>query len=305
MKIPTWSVAVFGILCFACTSAGKAAENIPRVVASIKPIHALVSAIMTGIGTPHLLILSTDSPHTYQLKPSGARLLAKANIIFWIGPTMESFLEKALQTLPQNAQVVSLLDSPRVNLLTAPIDHISHSHEENESVDMHAWLDPTNARAMAAHIATVLTAIDAANSRVYGQNAITLDGRLAELDRRLTETLRPVLDHTYIVFHDAYQYFEKRYNLSKAFAINTNLHQLPGAKRISTIREKIRELGSVCIFVEPQFSPTLMKTITENTGARIAVLDPLGAALKPEPELYFYLLEGMANDLMRCLGTSS
>jgi zinc transport system substrate-binding protein len=309
MKLTARSAAALGILCIVWASAGNAAgnatENTPRIVASIKPIHALVSAIMNGIGTPHLLMSSAGSPHTYQLKPSGARLLANADVIFWMSPTLESFLEKALKSVPQNARVISLHDAPGVKLLTSPADQIGHSHGGNESVDMHAWLDPTNARAMARHIAKVLATIDSANSEAYGKNAIALDGRLAALDRRLEKTLRSVSDRPYIVFHDAYQYFENRYNLDNAFAVITNLHQSPGAKRLSTIRERIREFGSVCVFAEPQFSPALMRTITENTGARTAVLDPLGAALKPGPNLYFDLLEGMANDLMRCLGASS
>ena len=313
MKLTARSAAALGILCFAWASAGNAAgdaagnatENTPRVVASIKPIHALVSAIMTGIGTPHLLMSSAGSPHTYQLKPSGARLLANADVIFWMAPTLESFLEKALKSVPQNARIVSLHDAPGVKLLASPGDQIGHSHHGNESIEMHAWLDPTNARAMAMHIATVLAVNDAANSEAYEKNAIALDGRLAELDRRLAETLRPVSNRTYIVFHDAYQYFENRYNLDNAFAVITNPHQSPGAKRLSTIRKRIRKLGSVCVFAEPQFSPALMRTITENTGARTAVLDPLGAALKPGPNLYFDLLAGMATDLMRCLGASS
>ena len=305
MKTTARAAAALGILCLACAATVNAAENAPRVVASIKPIHALVSAIMVGVGTPHLLMSSTGSPHTYQLKPSGARLLTNADVIFWMAPTMENFLEKALKSLPQNARVVSLHDAPGVKLLASPHDPIGHAHEGNETVDMHAWLDPTNARAMAAHIATALTAIDAANGEAYLKNATTLDSRLAELDRRLAETLRPVSDRTYIVFHDAYQYFENRYNLDNSFAVIANLHQLPGAKRISTIRARLRELSSVCVFAEPQFSPALMRTITENTGARTAVLDPLGAALKPGPDLYFDLLEGMANELMRCLSASS
>ena len=304
MKTTARAAGALGIFCFVCASTVNAAENAPRVVASIKPIHALVSAIMVGVGTPHLLLSSAGTPHTYQLKPSGARLLANADVIFWMAPTMESFLEKALTSLPQNARVVSLHNAPGVELLASPDDRIGHSHEGNETVDMHAWLDPTNARAMAAHIATALTAIDAANSEAYLKNATTLDSRLAELDRRLAETLRPVSDRAYIVFHDAYQYFENRYNLDNAFAVIANTHQLPGAKRISTIRARIRELGSVCVFAEPQFSSALMKTITENTGARTAVLDPLGAALEPGPDLYFDLLEGMANGLMSCLGAS-
>ena len=305
MKLTAWSAAALGIFYLACASTGNAAENAPRVVASIKPIHALVSAIMVDVGTPHLLMSSAGSPHTYQLKPSGARLLANADVIFWMAPTMESFLEKALKSLPQNARVVSLHDAPGVILLASPRDRIGHTHEGNETVDMHAWLDPTNARAMAMHIATVLTAIDTVNSEAYRKNASILDSRLAELDRRLAKTLRPVSDRTYIVFHDAYQYFENRYNLDNAFAVIANPHQLPGAKRLSTIRARVRELGSVCVFAEPQFSPALMRTITENTGARTAVLDPLGAALEPGPDLYFDLLEGMASALVRCLGASS
>jgi zinc transport system substrate-binding protein len=305
MKLTAWSATAFAIFCLTYAVTGNTAENAPRVVASIKPIHALVSAIMIDVGQPQLLMSSTGSPHTYQLKPSGARLVANADVIFWMAPTMESFLEKALKSLPRNARVISLHDAPGVKLLAAPDDHIEQTSGDKKAIDMHAWLDPTNARAMAAHIAAALMAVDSANSATYRANALALDGKLAELDRRLAEVLKPASNLTYIVFHDAYQYFETRYGLENAFAVITNPHRLPGANRISSIRRRIQELGSVCVFVEPQFRPALMNTITENTSARAAVLDPLGAALEPGLDLYFNLLEDMANGFVRCLSNSS
>jgi zinc transport system substrate-binding protein len=312
----TARLALILVICGLLLAPGPAAAA-PRVVASIKPIHALVSAVMAGLGEPQLLMAASGSPHTFQLKPSGARLLQRADAIFWMGPTLETFLAKALRALPRNARVASLYDAPGVSLLTtddraigqasgngSEIDRRAANRRPAE-IDMHAWLDPANARAMAAHIAATLIAVDPDHGSVYRANAEALDLRLAALDRNLNERLKSIDLLPFIVFHDAYRYFEKRYGLRHVAAITPSPHRQPGADRLRRIRELVKGLGTVCVFVEPQFRPTLIAVITEDNSARIEVLDPLGAKLEPGPDLYVDLLEELANRLVRCLTSAS
>ncbi len=311
----TARLALILVICGLLLASGPAATA-PRVVASIKPVHALVAAVMAGLGEPQLL-MAAGSPHTFHLKPSAARLLERADVIFWMGPTLENFLAKALSALPRDARVASLYDAPGVRLLTADERVIgqasdneseAHGHALNRghaAIDMHAWLDPANARAMAAHIAATLIAVNPDNASVYRVNAEALDLRLAALDQALNERLKSVDQLPYIVFHDAYRYFEKRYGLQHAAAITASPHRQPGAESLRSIREQIKELGTVCVFVEPQFRFALIAPITEGTDARIEVLDPLGAELEPGPELYFALLEGLSEGLANCLTRSS
>lgn len=314
MKPTKRSAIVMGICCLFYASGSATAA--PDVVASIKPVHSLVSAVMAGVGEPHLLMPSAGSPHTFQLKPSGARLLESADVIFWMGPALESFFAKALRAIPRKARVTSLYDAPNVSLLTSndgPIRHASEKSNETHGsavnrnhaeIDMHAWLDPENARAMATHIAATLIALDPPHTGIYQANADALDLKLAALDQALRETLGSISDRPYFVYHDAYRYFEYRYGLQHQEAITANPHRQPGAERLRRVKKQIIELENVCIFVEPQFRPALVAAITEGTDAKIEILDPLGAELEPGPDLYFALLEGLADHLVRCLTPS-
>lgn len=316
MLLTARPAVVFLIYCILHASSPTEAAS-PRVVASIKPIHALVSAVMAAVGEPQLLMSAAGSPHTFQLKPSGARLLESADAIIWMGPALETFLAKALRTVPRHARVTSLYDAPGVKLLKAHDRSNVHASDNGDGtlgialdrsqaeIDMHAWLDPANARAMAKHIAATLIAVDPGHGDVYRANADALDLKLAALDRALTERLSSLTHQPYIVFHDAYRYFENRYGLEHLEAIAANPHRPPGAKRFRKTRESIKEFGIECLFVQPQFRPALIAAITEGTNVRIEALDPLGANLEPGPDLYFRLLEGLAEGLVHCLTNSS
>jgi zinc transport system substrate-binding protein len=177
---------------------------------------------------------------------------------------------------------------------------VSHAHGET---DMHVWLDPGNAKALAEAIANTLADADPDHGAIYRANAERLRQRLDELDRSLEDRLASVADRPYVVFHDAYQYFEHRYGVKAVGAITINPTVRPSAQRLREIHARLEQLDAACVFAEPQFEPTLVETLIEGTSAKRGVLDPLGAAADAGPNHYFQLLNGLADSLVDCLGT--
>ncbi|HMZ11520.1 MAG TPA: zinc ABC transporter substrate-binding protein, partial [Plasticicumulans sp.] len=170
-------------------------------------------------------------------------------------------------------------------------------------VEPHIWLDPRNARTMTARIAEVLISRDGANAATYRANAAKLDAGLAALDAGLAQQLAPLAGKPFIVFHDAYQYFEHRYGLTAVGSITVSPERKPSAQRIQAVRDRIRETGARCVFAEPQFDSALVATLTEGTGARAGSLDPTGADGVPAgPDAYAQVLRRLAENLGACLG---
>lgn len=296
-----------------CLWAPDAAGAAPRVAVSIKPLHALVAGVMEGVGAPDLVLHGAGSPHTYSLRPSEARLLERAEVIFWVGGTLESFLERPLGALAAKARVVAVLRAPGVVALPArrggdwgdQEGHAGHGEAHHgadaDAIDGHLWLDPANAKAVARAAAEALGQADPDNRGRYLLNADRLAARIDALDAELAALLAPTSGVPYVVFHDAYQYFERRYELRAVGSVAVSPERAPGARRVREIREKIRGLGARCVFGEPQFPPPLLATLTEGTGARTGELDPLGAALVPGPDAWFALMRALAASLAECL----
>lgn len=305
----------------------------PNVVASIKPVHSLVAAVMEGVGEPTLIVRGSASPHTYALRPSDAGALESADIVFWTGHGMELFLADALDSLAGNAKVVELAESPGITLLPVREGgafeahdhgdegheshegdahdahghdehaHDEHAHEEGHEGegDMHFWLDPENAKLMVTQIATTLAEADPENASAYEANAAAELLKLDALEEELKVTLAPVADKPFLVFHDAYQYFEARFGLSLAGTVTVTPEVTPGAARIDELKAKVETLGATCVFAEPNFEPTIISAIIEGTSAKAGVLDPEGGALAEGVDLYPTLLRGLAASLVDCL----
>jgi zinc transport system substrate-binding protein len=285
----------------------------PDVVASIAPVHALVAQVMAGVGAPRLLMAAGASPHAYALKPSDARAIAGARAVFWIGPELERFLVKPLTALTAEVPVVALAGATGVQLLSArktgawaggdrDHDHAKGDADQNhDGADPHLWLDPVNAAAMVRTIVATLAAVDAANAARYRANGEVALADLRRLESELVATLAPVKHVPYVVFHDAYQYFERRFGLAAAGAIAVGAGRAPGARRIAELRQTIFARRAVCVFTEPQFEPALAKTLIEGSGAHLGALDPLGAGLNPGPGLYRELMRSLARSLVGCL----
>lgn len=287
-----------------------AAEHPPRVVTTIQPVHSLVAGIMEGVGSPELLLPGGASPHAYALRPSQAHSLARADVVFRVDEGLETFLRKPLEALGARTRVVTLSGAPGVRLLPPRRSGIwgedGHGHGDEDhgrgAVDAHIWLDPANAKAMVRAAAAQLGALYPRHAGRFGENARKLSARLDALDAELRQRLAPVKDAPFIVFHDAYQYFEGRYGLKGAGSITVDPGRTPGARRLNEIRRAIRERRALCVFAEPQFEPRLVATVLEGTGARRGILDPLGADVPPGPEAYFTLMRNLAANFAGCLG---
>ncbi|MBB3963218.1 zinc ABC transporter substrate-binding protein [Rhizobium metallidurans] len=293
----------------------------PVVVTSIKPVHSLVSAIMQGVGTPELIVDGAASPHTYSMKPSNARALQNAKVVFWVGPGLEVFLAKPLEALGTDASIVELDKAPGLTRLAFRQGGAFEAHDDGDDddgdesgtdhdhghggFDTHLWLDPVNAKAMAAEITTTLVAADPANALAYQGNAEALNARLDALDKEISGIVSPVKDKPFIVFHDAYQYFEHRYHVRVAGSITVSPETIPGAERIAKIHKKVADLGATCVFAEPQFQPRLVDVVLEGTKAKAGVLDPEAGTLDAGPDLYFTLMRAIANNLKDCLSRES
>ncbi len=353
------------VLALAGLSAPALAQSAPSVVASIKPIHSLVASVMEGVGEPKLLVRGGASPHTYSMRTSDAAALQDADLVVWVGPNLEAFLDDAIDTLGTDAATLALADAPGLTKLDirtggtfeahthdgedghedehahagehgddhahedehardddhahehahdeeAEHDHEgehaedAHAHEhetghDHGTADMHLWLDPENARVMVSAIEAALAEVDPANAEAYAENAEATRAALDELTSDVGEQLAPVAGTPFIVFHDAYHYFENRFGVQAAGSITVSPEVIPGAQRISEIKDKVSELGATCVFAEPQFEPRLIGVVTEGTEARSGELDPLGAALDEGPELYFELIGNMAQSMETCL----
>ena len=274
-------------------------------MASIKPIHSLVASVMQGVSTPTLLMDGANSPHNYSLKPQDAKVLQEATVIFWVGHELETFLEKPLEALASNTKTVALMDTPGVTRLAARegdgFDHSDHAHDTHHKDDPHIWLDPENAKAVVAAVSTVLSQADPANAMVYKTNAAKVATDLDELAHEITALIAPAKGKGFIVFHDAYQYFETRFDVPSSGVIAIQPETPPGAKAITEIRARIMAGKIICVFAEPQFDSRLVNVILEGTATRTATLDPLGANLAAGPALYETLMKQLATSLAACL----
>ena len=323
------------------------------VTATIKPIHALVAQVMQGVGEPSLLVKGAASPHTYALKPSDAKALNHANVVFRVSETVEPFTRKIAASLPDSVRVVTLADAPGIEWLPVRTgdtfeahdhthDHDGHDHNHAEHDhghdhskagddhghdhghnhgdshdhadaprdgsaprDGHVWLDPENARKMLTEIARVLSEADPANAETFKANAARADTAIKTLEDEIARDLAPIKDKPYVVFHDAYQYFEHRFGLSAVGSITINPEAKPSAKRLTEIRKKLSSLSASCVFGEPQFQTRLVATVTEGTSARAGTLDPEGALVEPGPAAYETLLRNLASGLKSCLVRAS
>ena len=300
------------IVILACTCigvpGGARADGL-RVVVSVKPIHSLVAGVMLGVGEPALLVKGASSPHDYALKPSDALLLEQADLVFWVGKSFEASLAKPLGVLAEDDRSIALGGADGLVLLPPRQGGLWEASENgqadddpmNSVFDGHVWLDPLNAKAMVVAVVAALSERDPAHSEIYRTNGAALQFRLNQLDSELSVQLAPVKDVPFIVFHDAFQYFERRYGLASIGAITVGPGQMPGAGRLQKIRKSIAEQGVRCVFREPNFEPTLVQVVTADSDARIGVLDPEGVAITAGPDLYFELMRGNAASVEKCL----
>ena len=311
-----------------------------KVVTSIKPIHSLASYLMDGIGKPELIVDGYASPHGFSMKPSHAKMLQNADLIFWVGEDLENFLEKPLKSIAKKAEKIELIEIKGLNVLKfrernifdkhdhddhdhddhgkKEDDHDDHDHDDHGKkeehddhddhdeheghahgeFDPHIWLDTMNAKAMLNEMAEHLIENDPKNEAKYKSN---LDKALKDIDKLTIEVMTELNNSvSSIVFHDAYQYFEERFNVKVLGAFTVNTDVMPGAEQLAEIREIIEHDKVACVFSEPQFNPDIINAVAKDMKIKTGVLDPLGATLDPGKDLYFNLIRNMSASFKGC-----
>jgi zinc transport system substrate-binding protein len=353
-----------------------------KVVTSIKPIHSLASYLMDGIGKPELIVDGYGSPHGFSMKPSHAKMLQNADLIFWVGEDLENFLEKPLKSIAKKAEKIELIEIKGLNVLKfrernifdehdhghddhdkkeddhddhdhddhgkkeddhddhdhddhgkkeddhddhdhddhgkKEDDHDDHDHDDHGKkeehddhddhdgheghahgeFDPHIWLDTMNAKAMLNEMAEHLIENDPKNEAKYKSN---LDKALKDIDKLTIEVMTELNNSvSSIVFHDAYQYFEKRFNVNVLGAFTVNTDVMPGAEQLAEIREIIEHDKVACVFSEPQFNPDIINAVAKDMKIKTGVLDPLGATLDSGKDLYFKLIRNMSASFKGC-----
>jgi zinc transport system substrate-binding protein len=277
----------------------------PKVVASFKPMHSLVAAVMQGVGAPYLMVKGAASPHTFSMTPSDAAELQNADAVFWVGPGMETFLAKSLNALSTKAIITQLDQVPGLTKLPMREGGAFDAHDQegaaHDVFDEHIWLNPQNAKAMVREIEKTLSAKDPENAAAYKANADRTAAALDALQTELAASLTPVKGRPFITFHDAFQYFEKRFGLEASGSITVNPDAAPGAERVAELRAKVKELGAVCVFSEPNFEPKIIDVVIEGSNVKVGTLDPEASTLAEGPELYFQSMREIAAAMRKCL----
>jgi zinc transport system substrate-binding protein len=310
-----WAAITALVLAVAAPARGA---PVPNVVASIVPIHALAAAVLDTVGEPHLLVHGNASPHSYQLRPSDARELEAADLVIWVGPRLEAFLERPLGSLARHAKRLELAEAEGVRLLPArsggpwEADADDHGHMPQGShasplmadadIDPHIWLDPANAQAIVRAIAAALGDLDPERADLYAANAARSVAALGTLDGELRSRLAPVRDKPFAVFHDAYRYLEAAYGLKAVGSITVSPDRPPSAARLQALGRKLQESGAACVFGELQTPAPVVDALAEMTGARTGTLDPEGTSIAdPGPQAYAELMRRNAQALVDCL----
>jgi zinc transport system substrate-binding protein len=304
-----------------------AIAEVPRVVADIAPVQGLVARVMQGVGAPEVILPPGASPHTYALRPSNALALQKAQAIFYVSAKLEPWLVEAVAPIAGQARLVELLEQPgsvRLDFRDGAVfagvsdEHEDHGgHDEHDAapagghddahdhahdgLDPHAWLDPENGRVWLGVIADTLAALDPENAARYRANAAAGQAELAALEGEIAAELTPLSARRFIVYHDAYHYFEARFGLRATAAIAGSDAAAPGPRRIARIRDAIGREGVVCVFSEPQFNTGLIDSVLAGRPARVALLDPLGTDITPGAGFYPALIGAVGDAIARCL----
>ena len=325
------------IALFICSGVNVFATETTGVISTIQPINSLVSAVIGNTGKSITIIPSEQSPHDFKLKPSDVKVLQNSNVIFYVSNHLENSITKVFKNLPKNIKLINLMEESGVNHLAirdndawerhdhhGHDDHDDHDkhgkkhddhddhdkhgkkhddHDDHEKEDdVHVWLSPDNAIKIVQKVNKVLSLYFPENSKIYNDNTTKFIDKIRNLKMELVKELSPIKNKPYIVFHDAYQYFEKTFELNAVGSVALEGDIASSPKQISIIKDKIVKSKASCVFQEPQFDSKLVKIVVEGTDAKIGTLDPLGVNISENKDFYLQLITNMAKSLKECLG---
>ena len=313
-------ISIIAIALTSWFSSAYADETNLKVVTSIKPIHSLVANVMKGTGTPALLIKGASSPHGFSLKPSQSRTLQNADLIFWVGPTLEASLQKPIASIGENAVSIELEEIlEEEHHLNADVHNDDHkedheevghdAHEKHENhnehkhnANAHIWLNPDNAKLIIHEISHELGKADPKNAEIFERNANETILKIDALISEMKNTLAPIKKDGYILFHDAYKPFEQHFGFQSSGIISINPEVKPSAAQIRKLQNIIEQHNVACVFSEPQFGTKTTSLITQGSDVKIGTLDPLGFQISNGADLYFTLMKDISNAFAKCIG---
>mgnify|MGYP002713152025 CR=1 FL=1 len=288
----TWPFSRLRLVILFTLLALPASAETPRVVADIAPVQSLLAQVMAGVAEPALLMDGSANPHDMQLRPSQARLLARADLVVWIGPALSPWLASALDGLSHADQII-LLDAP------AAEGHLDHDHH---GFDPHIWLSPENARDWLTLFADTLAARDPDNAATYRANAAAAEAALDDLDAALATRLAPFAGAEIVTLHDAFGHFTEHFGIHIAGSLRASDATAPSVKATAALKALVAEHGVTCAFAEPGFDTGLLTAIASETGLKTGTLDATGALQAPGPGHYAATLTAIADEIARCLG---
>ena len=304
---------LFAALSAALWGSATQAAN-AAVVASLKPLGFIASAIADGVTDTQVLLPDGASEHDYSLRPSDVKRLQNADLVVWIGPEMEAFMEKSVKNIPNAKQVTiaQLNDVKPLLMKGADDDDDDHGHNDahgeksdehhhHGDYNMHLWLSPEIARASAVAIHEKLVELMPQSRAKLDANLKDFEAQLASTETQVGNELAPLKGKGYFVFHDAYGYFEKQFGLTPLGHFTVNPEIQPGAQRLHEIRTQLVEQKATCVFAEPQFRPAVVEAVARGTSVRMGTLDPLGTNIKLGKTSYSAFLNQLANQYASCL----
>ncbi len=302
------------LLASALLMAGPLSSASAAVVTSIRPLGFIASAIADGVTPTEVLLPDGASPHDFALRPSDIQRLRSADLVLWVGPDMETFLNKALVPISATRKLaISELPAVKPLLMKGEDDddhdHAgeAHNHADDDhghhhgEYNMHVWLSPEIAKVTAIAIHDRLLELMPQNKDKLDANLRQFENLLTQTDKNVGNMLTPVQGKGYFVFHDAYGYFEKHYGLSPLGHFTVNPEIQPGAQRLHQIRTQLVEQKAVCVFAEPQFRPAVINAVAKGTKVRSGTLDPLGIGIALGKDSYGKFLNQLSNQYVSCL----
>ncbi len=281
----------------------------PNVMTDIAPVQSLTDMVLGDLGSAGVLLPPGTSPHDFAMRPADAAALAAADVVIWTGPGLSAWLADPLATLAPDAAALVLLDTPdwaplpvRDDPAFAEDDDDDHDHDHDPAADPHAWMNPDIAAIWLGHIATTLAQADRENAAVYTANATASATILRDLGTGITAQLAPLADRRFILPHDGYQYFERRFDLKAAGAVTLSDATAPGPAHIAALRDLVATGNVVCILTDAETSPKWVNLLAEGTAAtKTASIDGLGGSFPAGAGNYPAMLRQMANALTDCL----
>ena len=281
-------------------------SNEKKIITTIKPIHSILLNIVDS--DVELLLNNNSSPHDFKLKPSDMKKITDSDVLIYIDESIESFIERPLNTLGEDTKTIKILGNADLSLL--PIreggvweeeDYGDHHEHNHGAYDAHIWLGTKNVIKLTKFFVKELSKISPDKKNIYKSNAKEFIKKVSKTNKDLSAKLDSINNEPYIVFHDAYQYFEADYSLNSVGSISLNPDISPTPKRIQEIKTKIEKDNVVCLFREPQFPSRIVQTVIQETNAKEGELDPLGFDLTPGKNLYFELVTNLSKNLHECL----